>query len=299
MSRRIIFFINPVSGTRAKITLEKKIINACTLRDISFEILFTSADGQYHFLREKTKQEGITDVVICGGDGSISPVIAALLPCKVNIGIVPVGSGNGLARAAGIPMDTDKALQLIFEGNAASTDAILINGRLCCHLCGLGFDAQVAHDFARQKTRGLSTYIKETTKNFIKAPFWSFDLVIENKTIPVDAFLLCVANSNQFGNNITIAPQASLSDGLMDIVVIKQTNRPRLLFEFARQLLSGKIIPVDMDDSDNNKVLYYQSSAVTIKNKSSAPLHIDGDPVTTADELVIEMLPSAYRLIQP
>src|SRR6476469_6139690 len=123
MTRKILFFINPVSGTRNKIQLEKKIVKSCTEKNIGYEFLFTAEDGNYSFLREKIRIDEITDIVICGEDGSISPVIASLLNLHVNIGIIPLGSGNGLALTAKISRSVNKALDIIFTGKASCIDA--------------------------------------------------------------------------------------------------------------------------------------------------------------------------------
>lgn len=298
MSRKILFFINPVSGTKSKKQLENRIISRCSERNISFEILFTSVEGDYRFLKDKITKEGITDVVICGGDGSLSPVITHLLRTEVNIGILPLGSGNGLARAAGIPGSLSRAFDIIFNGKAGWVDAILINNQLSCQLCGLGFDAQVALDFSKGKTRGLNTYIKHALKNFISTKTWKFEIEIEGTVFKEDAFCVCIANSNQFGNNFTIAPKASLNDGLLDLIVVKKTSKPIVLFEIVKQVLSGKIKSINEKGLEKQNVLYFQASQLKIKNLSKAPLHIDGDPTAAAEEFFIEVLPSAYRLIQ-
>src|SRR5665213_2363060 len=121
MSRKILFFINPISGTqKSKLQLEQKLIQKCEEKNISFEILLTSKDGDYNFLHDKVKSEEITDIAICGGDGSLSPIISSVLNVPVNIGIIPLGSGNGLARTAGIPNSVDKAIDLLFTGNSKS-----------------------------------------------------------------------------------------------------------------------------------------------------------------------------------
>ncbi|MDQ2864004.1 MAG: acylglycerol kinase family protein, partial [Bacteroidota bacterium] len=116
MLRKILFFINPISGTTSKLHLEEKIIKKCSEKNVGFEILFTAKDGNYSFLRDKIHTEGITDIVICGGDGSLRSVIAAVLNIKVNIGIIPLGSGNGLAFTAKIPRQINKAFEVIFNG---------------------------------------------------------------------------------------------------------------------------------------------------------------------------------------
>lgn len=299
MSRKILFFINPVSGTKSKEQLEKKIITKCTEKSILFEILFTSPDGDYTFLKNKIEKDGITDVVICGGDGSISPIISSLLDTKINIGILPLGSGNGLATAAGIPKSIDKAFEIIFRGNASLTDVFLINNRLSCQLSGLGFDAKVAYDFSLQKKRGLNTYIKQAFKNFFSAKTWLFEIEIEGHIFKEEAFCVCIANSNQFGNNFKIAPKASLSDGLLDIVIMKKTSKPNVLLGLIKQVLSGEIKSIKEKDLHKKNVLYFQAGKLKIKNVEAAPLHIDGEPSLTSKEFFIEILPSAYSLLQP
>ncbi|MEO7292888.1 MAG: diacylglycerol kinase family protein, partial [Ginsengibacter sp.] len=148
MNRKILYFINPVSGPKRRKLTPEWLIEKTLEQNIFFEILFTTPDGEYPFLVDKIKNEGFTDVVVCGGDGSVNQVTAYLLGMDVNIGIIPIGSGNGLALAAKIPRNINKALKLIFAGTPAFIDGFFINEKFSCMLCGVGFDAQVAHDFA-------------------------------------------------------------------------------------------------------------------------------------------------------
>src|SRR5665213_2481099 len=226
MSRKILFFINPISGTqKSKLQLEQKLIQKCEEKNISFEILLTSKDGDYNFLHDKVKSEEITDIAICGGDGSLSPIISSVLNVPVNIGIIPLGSGNGLARTAGIPNSVDKAIDLLFTGNSKSTDLFLINKKMSVHVSGLGFDAKVAHDFSESTMRGLNSYTKIAINNFLSAKAYPFTIQVEEKKIELDALFICVANSNQFGNNFKVAPKANICDGLLDIVVLEKTSK--------------------------------------------------------------------------
>jgi len=299
MSRKILFFINPISGTRNKLFLEKKIIKKCEEKSIFFEILFTSKDGDYDFLHDKIKNENITDIAICGGDGSISPIVSSILNIEVNIGIIPLGSGNGLARTAGIPNSVDKSIDIIIAGNANYTDAFFINNRLSTHLCGLGFDAKVALDFAQLKKRGLHSYTKLAFKNFFSAKTYPFILEQNAKLIKVDAFLICIANSNQFGNNFKIAPKANICDGLLDIVVLKKTTKAKAVLAFLNQIFTGKIKNIEEENYQKNSILYFQTKKIKIENFQLAPLHIDGDPAETSEYFSIEIIPSAYKLIHP
>ncbi len=299
MQRKIVYFINPVSGTKKKESALKIIEEKTQQQNIPFEILYTNAQGNYYFLKNKIEQEGVTDIVICGGDGTVSQVAASLIEEDVNIGIIPMGSGNGLALAAKIPKDIHKALDIIFTGKGRYIDAFFINEAFSCMLCGLGFDAQVAHDFAKEPTRGLSTYIKNTLENFIIARPYAFEIVNKGKSFATDAFFISIANSNQFGNQFTIAPKASLNDGLLDIVIVKKMSKMRMLWAVLKQLMAGKINEHDDKTFHKKDVLYFQTEQLIIHNLEQAPLHIDGDPSHTAKKLVIKIIPDAFKLLQP
>ena len=298
MSRNIIFFINPISGTKNKKKLEEGIIERCTREGVAFQILFTSAEGDYNFLSSKVREDNITDVVICGGDGSLRSIISALLGTNVSIGIIPSGSGNGLSRSAGIPQSLKGAMDVIFKGIARPVDGIIINQQFSCHLSGLGFDAQVAHDFARKKKRGLKTYIAQFAKNFFAIKSYYFEVETEGKKFKEEAICICISNSNQFGNNFKIAPKASISDGLMDVIIFRKTAKTRTVISLTRQIFSGKISRLGEKNIEKKKVLYFQTKELKIHNPQKAPFHIDGDPAETEKEFSIEVLPGAFKLLQ-
>ena len=298
MGRKILFFINPISGTRSKLQLEKKILKKCHEQNVVFEILLTAEDGDYTILRGKVKKDKITDIVVCGGDGSLNPIVAALLNIKINIGIIPLGSGNGLAFTAKIPRSVDKAFDVIFNGKPSCVDAFLINDKVSCMLCGIGFDAQVAYDFSLQKKRGLGNYIRQSFKNFLSADTWPFEIEINNTLLKLDAFFICVANSNQFGNNFTIAPKASLNDGLLDIIIVKKMGKIKVLWSVFNQMKTG-VLTKEEKNFDKENILYFQAPSLKITNSKLAPLHIDGDPSQTYPEFNVQVIPNAFLLIQP
>jgi len=297
MHRKIVYFINPISGTGGKGLLLDIIKNKTAEKNIPFEILHTNAAGDYGYLKEKIATENITDVVVCGGDGTVNQVANGLLGTSVNIGIIPMGSGNGLAFAAKIPKRIHKALKVVFAGNAVYIDSFYINKKFSCMLCGLGFDAQVAHDFAKQKKRGLSTYIKQSAKNFFKAKHYNFELIQDGKTLNSEAFFISIANSNQFGNNFTIAPQASLHDGLLDIVVVNRMSKLRMIWTILKQVRNGQVRMYEDKKYHQNDIHYFQAKKITIKNPELAPLHIDGDPAATSNIFEIEIIENAFKLL--
>jgi len=298
MPRKFIYFINPISGTKNKQALLSLIKARTEAENIPYEILDTRADADYSFLEEKIALDQITDIIICGGDGTVNQVSGDLKNKAVNVGIIPMGSGNGLALAAGIPTNADKALDIIFKGNTSFIDGFYINKQFSCMLSGLGFDAQVAHDFAKQKKRGLLTYIKQTFKNFIRAKTYSFIININGKEIKTEAFFISIANSNQFGNNVTIAPKASICDGLLDVVVVNKMSKARLLYAVLKQISLGQVTNTHKKFR-NKDIFYFQSKKLQINNLQNAPLHIDGDPAVTDKYFEIEIAEQCIKLLQP
>ncbi len=297
--RKIIYLINPISGTSKKEGLRKLIERETTAQGIPFEILSTNADGDYDLLKDKILKEGITDVVVTGGDGTVNQVTSVLRGISIRIGIIPVGSGNGLARTAGIPTRPQQALALIFTGKTQKVDAFLINNQYACTLSGIGFDAQVAHDFATKASRGLVTYTQQSILNFFKAHPYQFEVIIDGFSFFTDAFFISIANSNQFGNNFTIAPQANLHDGLLDIVIVQKMNKAKLPFVMLKHIRSNNKIQELVESMSQKNIIYFQTASLIIRNLKYAPLHIDGEPRETAEEFTIEILKDCFELIQP
>jgi len=297
MSRKIVYLINPISGTGKKESIKALIESETNARNIPFEIVPTNIGGNYEFLKEKIITEQITDVVMVGGDGTINQIANSLHTMPVKFGIIPVGSGNGLARAAEIPMKPKEAIDLLFTGTAKNTDAFLINNQFSCMLSGIGFDAKVAHDFSTKASRGLLTYTTQSLIHFFKAQPYQFEVTIDNFSFFTDAFFISIANSNQFGNNVTIAPHASLSDGLLDIVIVQKMNKAALPFAILRQIRGNNKLQQLVDDVTKKNILYFQSTELKIKNLKYAPFHIDGEPKETAAEFNVEILKNCFQLI--
>jgi diacylglycerol kinase (ATP) len=299
MNRKIIYIVNPISGTGERTKLLQLIEQENKRKNIGYEIFPSVESGDYSFLKPIIKTENITDVVIAGGDGTVSYVVGSLLDQKIDFGILPCGSGNGLALTAGIAKQHKKAFEAIFNGTAKPIDGFMVNEKFACMLCGLGFDAQVAHDFARQSERGLKTYTKQVIRNFMAARTYSFELVHKGKTLKTDAYFTCIANSNQFGNRVTIAPRASLSDGLLDIVIVTKQNKLSLVLQTIKQLIGWNKLQSEEMIRENKAIIYFQTDKLSVKNLDEAPIHIDGDPCNVVTDLRIKVIPKCFRLIQP
>lgn len=299
MQRKILYLVNPISGTGSKSKLRETIGVLTQKAGIDFEIADTDKEGEYKFLRDKIMRDAITDVVIAGGDGTINQVVGAIQGMQVRVGIIPTGSGNGLAYAAGIPSGTVKALRLIFKGHAQPCDGFMVKNKFGCMLAGLGYDAQVASDFQWQQKRGLITYIRLCWKNFWKAPGYTIALQFGGRLIEKEVLFVSIANSNQFGNRVTIAPKASLNDGLLDIVVVLKKNSFTTALCLLRQIAAGKIKPIETLDNEKAGILYFQTAEMYIDNPQQAPLHVDGEPISNYTSVLVRVIPDAFQLIRP
>ena len=164
-------------------------------------------------------------------------------------------------------------------------------------LSGIGFDAQVAHAFSEEIHRGLRTYIRLSVSHFFKAKSFPFEITVGEDILTTRAFFINIANSNQFGNNVTIAPRANLADGLLDIVIVKKMNRLKLPFAVLAQVFGlNRLRP---PGKWSRGIHYFQASGLKITNSELAPLHIDGDPKKTAETFHVEVVRNAIRLLQP
>ena len=297
--RKLLFFINPISGTKNKKKLEAIIRQKCINNNIDFDITYTNPKGNYHQAEHRIMDEGFTDIIIVGGDGTVNQITKALKHLQLPFGIIPMGSGNGLALAANIPTGILKALSNIFKGNTIEVDAFMLNDHYSCMLSGIGLDAQVAHDFAQKSSRGLLTYTQQSIINYFKAHPYFFQIDLPDFSFFTDAFFISIANSNQFGNNFTIAPEASLSDGLLDIVVVQKMHKSKLPFAIIKQLKGNNRLQDVVDRVSKSTILYFQTPTITIHNTKLAKLHIDGEPVETEEMINVNIIPKAFKLIVP
>ena len=255
------------------------------------EIKFTEYAGHASVLATEAKDAGIDVVVAVGGDGTINEVARALIQSKTALGIIPCGSGNGLARHLMLPLNTKGALEVINNCEIHDLDYGIINGHPFFCTCGVGFDAQVSYKFANEDTRGLVTYIKTTISEYFRYRAQHYRITIDGSTIEEKAFVIACCNAAQYGNNALVAPRASMQDGKIDLTVIHSFN----LGEAA--LLSARLFTSNIDR--DRHVSIYRGRDIIIERDDEDVMHIDGDPVMMPEVLHITCHPSAMRVVVP
>lgn len=299
MKRRLLFVVNPIAGTRKKGQLEGQLQEEAEKDGWEYRIFHSARSTNAYALQHIAEEFDATDIIACGGDGTVNMVAAAVRNSHIRVGIIPVGSGNGLARAAQIPLQVAQAYDVIRRAKTVHADGFSVNRHFAVMLAGIGFDAAVAESFAASTRRGLVTYTTHTLLQYFKAHPYSFEVCLDDFSFFTDAFFISVANSNQFGNNVTIAPLASITDGLLDIVIVQKMPKAELPFALLRQIRGANALHPLAQEVRKKHVLYYQAKSIQIRNLQLAPMHIDGDPAKSEAEIEVQILPQSFWLMVP
>jgi YegS/Rv2252/BmrU family lipid kinase len=284
------FIINPVSGNSNKYNYEDKIISYFANTNIEPIIEFTKKAGDAVSFAKKAIESKLDAVVVAGGDGTVNEVVNGLGLSKIPMGIIPSGSGNGLARHLGISLNFKKSLEVIKQGFYQGADLIKINDKLSINVSGVGFDALVSHKFQNIDRRGLVSYVKIIAAEFASYKSQHYKLEIDGKEIEREAFLISLANSSQFGNNAFISPKASVSNGYIDVCIVKPFPK------IASIIILEKLMTKSLDRGDYLEII--KAKNITIKQESDI-YHIDGDAYSGSKELDISVLPSEINIIIP
>lgn len=286
---KTLFIVNPISGRGGR-----KAGILSLLRSSGCEIAFTEYAGHAEQIAAGTEAD---TVVAVGGDGTLNEVARGILGayrnsgvCKT-LGILPCGSGDGLARMLGLHTTAKKGLEIIRRGKTQPLDCAEIDGRPFFSVCGVGLDAIVSEDFAKAGKRGLVTYINEAVKEWGHFRPEHYVLEIDGRTIERDAVLITVANSNQWGNEARVTPLASVCDSLLDITVVSMFRTMEIPL-LAAELMTGHF-------DRNRHVECLQGKEIAIHRETEGPAHCDGDCITAGRDVRVRLLPERLRILVP
>jgi len=288
LERKALFIINPISGGKKKDGVPELIEKH--LDTNLFKPVIVFSDGVSHARQIAKEAVDKFDLVVAvGGDGTVNEVASAIVGSNTTLGIVPFGSGNGLARFLHIPMDTQKAIEMLGKGKAMAIDSGKLNGQPFFNMAGMGFDAHISEVFSHTKKRGFVTYIKSSIKEVINYKPQIYNLNIDGKDYEREAFMLSFANSSQYGNDAHISPNASVQDGLLDVCVIKPFPLWRFFEMGIRMMLKA---------TDKTKyVEIIRGQHIFVKRDNPGPLHLDGEPQMAGTDAEIVLVPHSLKVI--
>ena len=257
------FIVNPISGTTDKSRIVNLIPTYMDAERFDVKIWYTEFRGHAAQYANQAVEQGIDVVVAVGGDGTVNEVARSLIHSRTALGIIPCGSGNGLARHLFIPMNPEGALQVLSTCSIEALDYGVINGTPFFCTCGLGFDAFVSSMFAK--------------------------IEIDGEKQRYQAFLIACANASQYGNNVYIAPSASMSDGLMDVTIME----PFTMLEapqIAIQLFNKTI-------DKNSRIRTFKCKSLRIHRSQPGVIHFDGDPKEEGTDIQVSLEPRGIRMV--
>lgn len=287
--KKILFIMNPISGTVRKTGIPKVVEDNLDKDCFDFDLEETRYSGHAYELATDAKVHGYDAVVAVGGDGTVNEVARAIVHSDIALGIVPCGSGNGLARHLMLPMDAAKAIKVINSYTVHDLDYGMINDIPFFCTCGMGFDAFISMKFAESGRRGPVTYIENILREGLKYRPETYEIKDENGTSLYRAFLVSCANASQYGNNAYIAPQASMSDGLLDVIIMEPFD-----------MLEAPQISIDMFNKTldkNSKIKTFKTKHIQIHREKPGFIHYDGEPVMTSSDVDISVKDKGIKII--
>ncbi len=286
---KITFIINPTAGYKRFRIVEESILKYINKKKFKFNIEYSKEKGDVKNLTKKAISYGANIIIAVGGDGTVNEVSSELVNSNVKMGVIPVGSGNGLALCLGIPTNIKKAIQKINSYKIKKIDCLSVNKLHSVNLIGFGFDASVAKEFSKEQSRGLVKYVYLTCKLLLCYKPKEFTVRFKNKIKKVKVFSLNICNGQQFGNNFLISPKSKVDDGYLRIGIIKALKWYQLIY-ILFQFIFKKV----------HKSKFYESfkvKKILIEGNSKNLIHIDGESQIVKKLVEVNIIPKSINFI--
>ena len=291
MKHKIIFIVNPISGHHNKSHFPNLVENYIDKNKYDYTIVFTEYANHATELTMKAIDDGYEYIAAVGGDGTINEVAKCMIGKEQTLIIIPLGSGNGLARHLGLPFKVEKLIKdVINNGKKYKIDTATMNGVPFISLAGIGFDAMIADYFAKDENRGFLTYAKLITEKYPNYRQKEYTLIMDDKTtIECKPFFVTFANSSQFGYNAEISPKASVQDGFLDVCIFKKPN----ILEVP--IVATYFLAKQIDKS--NFIDIYKAKKIQVIRKVDEVANVDGEPVEMSKDIIVEIKPLSLNIL--
>lgn len=289
--KRIAFIVNPISGVLDKHQIMEGMARRLDREAYEARVVYTERAGHAVEIAAREAAEGTYAVVAVGGDGTINEIARSLVHTSTALGIIPCGSGNGLARHLQIPLDPRRAIGILNEGHVETIDYGTLNGTPFFCTCGVGFDAFVSLQFSRAGRRGPLTYLEKTLFDSLKYRPETYELEMDGYTARQKAFLIACGNASQYGNNAYITPQATVDDGLLDVTILEPFTAldvPQLAYQLFHKTID-----------QNSRIKTFRCQHLKIHRRRPGVAHYDGDPVMMGEDLDVRIVQRGLRVLTP
>jgi len=291
MKKKVVIIVNPVSGVRKKNLIGRYAGQVLNNELFEWEIVYTGKQGHATEIARDAAEKGIDIVIAAGGDGTINEVAKGLVHTATVLGLIPLGSGNGLAHHLRIPTNPVSAFEAINRFNTKRIDTVKINNNIFVSIAGVGFDARVARKFSKSRRRGFLAYFSIVSREYPWYTPRNYELTIDGIPLSRKALLISFANSGQFGYNTQIAPTARVDDGLIDVCIVQKVP----LYEIP--IIAHLLYWNRIDQSKYVEIL--KARKVELVQKRNRYINLDGESVKTGRKLLIEIDPLSLNIIVP
>lgn len=289
--KRIVFIVNPKAGTNLQKHIRESVEAYLDHDKFEYDFRFTERAEHAKELAQEAVAEGCEIVVAVGGDGSINEVASALIGTEAVMGIIPAGSGNGLAMHLGYGRDIDEAMRKLNTAEERLIDIGLMNGQPFINLAGVGFDGLVSNLMKESSWRGFLPYFLKSVKAGLQYTPRECRIEIEDKVLTEKCFIISIANGPMWGYNFQIAPDARVDDGFFEVVIMKDVPRWQY-FALVPSSLNGKIYDADF-------VEHFTTRHVKISAQGKNYVHLDDEGLTHEGVLEFEIKPKALKILVP
>lgn len=288
MKKRIWFIINPISGVRRKDDIPSLVREYLDHNQYDFEIQYTTHKGHGSELAKEARNLAIDIVCAVGGDGSVHEIGTSLIGSNVLLAIIPIGSGNGLARHMNIPLTIKKAIHCINDQHKITMDTILVNEQAFLGVGGYGFDALIAQKFEGSRRRGLSTYFKLFFREFFKYNPINISVDANGQIKKLPVMLCTLANTKQWGNGLVVSPNSDATDGKVELILLKPFSFWRL------PILAMQFLFRRSDKSALMEVISFDKATIRVSEKIA---HYDGESMATKGVLHVKVVPKSLQIL--
>lgn len=283
------FLINPISGSGNKKNIENKILEYFKENSSRVNISHTRESGNREHLAKVLQEEKPDILAVAGGDGTVNMAGSMLIGKETKLGIIPMGSANGLATSVGIPKNIEDALNIISSGKTRTIDAIRVNDSISFHISDFGLNANVIKRFEEDEQRGLLGYLKHFLAELFKVKGHKYKIEFEEEVLKTKASMIFISNATQFGTGATINPTGKIDDGKFEIIIVK-SYKTRILLRKIIKFLRGRINHTDF-------VEIISTRKARIHNTNNRVFQIDGELAGRPDKVELAIIPGSIRLL--
>lgn len=286
----ILFILNPISGTVSKANVSALIEKHIDKERFAWDVCYTEYAGHAETIAREAADRGVDIVVAVGGDGTVNEVARGLMQTRTALAIIPCGSGNGLARHLMLPLDVRQSIRVINEMEIHCLDYGVIDGHPFLCTCGVGFDAFIAERFASAGKRGVMTYLEKIFKDGLAYESETYEYSIDGgEFVEKTAWLISCANASQYGNDAYIAPNASMKDGLLDIVVMDPVG--------VQNAVSVNMEMVNKTLDKNSNIQTFKGKRLVIRRGEAGFVHYDGEPAMAPAEVEVFLVERGINIV--